>query len=79
MNMTGVVSFPGVWASGTILGAPLGIHCLAPAGLSPSGRRHCPTGTPSVLSMAFVGIGFGASSPVSNAKLSSIRLLTRRA
>ena len=45
----------------------------------PSAGRHCPTGRPRWRSIALVGIGFGASSPVSKAKLSSRRALTSRA
>ena len=46
------------------------------AGASPIGRRAWPTGKPRWRIIALVGSGLGASSPVSNAKLSSSRLLT---
>jgi hypothetical protein len=45
----------------------------------PSGSRACPTGIPRWRIIAFDGIGFGASSPVSNANDSSMREFTRRA
>ena len=49
------------------------------AGAGPIGRRASPTARPRTFMSALVGMGLGASSPVSNAKLSSSREWTRRA
>ena len=53
--------------------APRGLAPRRTPGASPIGSRHWPTGRPRWRIIALVGIGLGASSPVSNAKLSSIR------